>query len=351
MMPGGRRRPPIRAPGLAFLLPVLARAAAAATWHVATTGKDSNPGTAAAPFASLQRGVDAAGPGDTILVGDGAYGFSGARDSMAVTIAKAGASRAWITLQALHPGKAILDCRLTCHSYINLAAASAYWAIRGFEIRNGRWGGIFSNSGGGRNILVQGNKIHHIGNRPEDSPVGITGIYTDAGASNFRVDGNVIGDVGRTTNRDGRHDHGIYSHGGLIITNNTFYNPLNGWHIQTADGFHGTIAGNAFYGSAPATSTAGQVMLWGAVSNLLVRGNSFYSPRSSAIATYEATFSGSCGFEQNTVFGPMGPSLLEALPPGCTERSTQFKGAEPPPIPTSPSLAPEAWKTAPRRAH
>jgi hypothetical protein len=309
-------------------LSVVAQSSGAATWYVATTGSDSNPGTSAAPFASVQRGVNAAGPGDTILVGDGTYGYSGAAQGFAVTLSKAGSAGAWITLQAQHPGAAILDCRLSCHSYINFASGSAYWTIRGFDIRNGFWGGIFSNSGGAQNVLIQSNIIHHIGNRPETSPYGIMGIYTDAGASNFRVDGNIIHDVGRTANQDGRHDHGIYAHGGMTITNNVFYNVLNGWHIQTADGFHGAIANNTFIGETPQTSTNGQIILWGADSNVLVRNNIFYGARGSGVATYAVTIAGSCTMDHNLVFGSGSPGFIDSAPSGCSP-SSNILGQDP----------------------
>lgn len=47
--------------------------ASAATYTVATTGSDSNPGTAAAPFATFRQGVTALQDGDTLVLEPGTY--------------------------------------------------------------------------------------------------------------------------------------------------------------------------------------------------------------------------------------------------------------------------------------
>lgn len=60
---------------LAMVLVAPATALAGA-WYVAPTGSDSAAGTASQPFASIQRGIDAAGPGDTLTIGAGLYSVS-----------------------------------------------------------------------------------------------------------------------------------------------------------------------------------------------------------------------------------------------------------------------------------
>ena len=52
---------------------VIAAAAGATEYHVALDGRDSSPGTRAAPFRTIQRAAEAAQPGDTITVHEGVY--------------------------------------------------------------------------------------------------------------------------------------------------------------------------------------------------------------------------------------------------------------------------------------
>lgn len=58
---------------LAWLCLSAATPAFCATWYVATNGNDLNPGTAGEPFLTIQKGVDSAFAGDTVLLGAGDY--------------------------------------------------------------------------------------------------------------------------------------------------------------------------------------------------------------------------------------------------------------------------------------
>lgn len=254
---------------------------------VATSGSDGNPGTAGAPFATIQGGVKAALPGDTILVKDGVYGAPSNckhpnNGDAAVNINTAGSAKLPITLEAEHPWRAILDAGGRCHSYFNFGPQSAYWIVDGFDIRNGYWAGIWSNQGGGKQITVRGNHIHHIGNHYEDrvvagSAAGEAGIFTDQAAV-FRIQGNVINDVGRTNVFSNALDHAIYSYGTIDIVDNTFFNARSGWHIAVAYSFSGTIEHNAFYGPNLYLGDAktGQISLWNMRgSTVVIRNNIF----------------------------------------------------------------------------
>src|SRR4051812_25692979 len=70
----GHKRMKISIPFTVLLCQFLASAGLrAATYYVATNGNNSNPGTQSQPFLSVQKGVDTARAGDSVLVGSGVY--------------------------------------------------------------------------------------------------------------------------------------------------------------------------------------------------------------------------------------------------------------------------------------
>src|SRR5262245_46786093 len=73
---------------------IAARSAGAADYYVATTGSDSNPGTLAQPFATLQRAHTAVTAGDTVYIRGGTYAIvgQGASSAAGIAISKSGTS-------------------------------------------------------------------------------------------------------------------------------------------------------------------------------------------------------------------------------------------------------------------
>lgn len=269
-------------------------------YYVATTGNDSNAGTSGSPFITIQRGVDVAVPGDTIIVKDGTYlPPSATVDAMAVNI-----NKTYLTIRAENPLGAILDGNGTAHSYFNLQANSARIIIDGFEITNTRWGGVWANDGGATECTIENCYIHNIGNRVELSPLGIAGIYTDSGAS-VLIYNNRFEHIGRDNDAGNSYDHSIYSHGHLDIIDNYFLDTPMGWHIQAAAGFSGLMQGNIFFGPNGYDSKPGQIMLWGAEGDVTIDSNVFYNPRIEAITFFNATFH-SLTITNNSVFGITG---------------------------------------------
>lgn len=109
---------------------VLATPALGATYHVATNGNNANQGTASSPYKTVQRGVDALKPGDTLLIHAGRYaGFSASNLQ--------GTANAPITIRAATGEKVTLDGFITPQSQlfiIMLTGQSAYLVIDGLEL-------------------------------------------------------------------------------------------------------------------------------------------------------------------------------------------------------------------------
>ena len=117
-----------RGAALVVALALAAGAAQAATWYVAPSGSDSNAGTSAARFATIQYAINTAAVGDTINVDSGTYGESltwSAKD---------------LTIQGAGPGSTIIDPTAgtapggRCLYTESLTLASV---LTGFTLRNG----------------------------------------------------------------------------------------------------------------------------------------------------------------------------------------------------------------------
>jgi len=298
---------------LTGVLTLFGQCASAATYYVATTGSDSNPGTASAPFRHLSKGAAAAtNPGDTVIVMDGTYDNEGQIDpNYVVTLNSSGAAGNPITFKAQNRGKAVLDSMntatgTTCngaYSYFNLRNA-AFIVIQGFVIQRGCHEGIHSNDSA-HDITIRWNEIKNIANHTQTDQIGQDGIYLNNAEYNFIFDGNLFHDIGRTDGQTLNHfDHGIYTHASNVtIMNNVFYNMNKGFCIQLADGANTMlIANNTFALSNVVTGESGQIMFWNTNSNITVRNNIFYNPNGSAITRYSATITGSA-FDHNLIYG------------------------------------------------
>jgi hypothetical protein len=315
----------------ALILSVFVLAAArGATYYVATTGADSNPGTSGAPFASLPRAAVAAQqPGDMVIVMNGTYYNQGVvAPNYVVTFNYSGTSGQPITFRAAQRGQAILDSGntstgTTCNgasSYFNLNNAS-FIVIQGFVMQHSCDMGIEAN-GNAHDITIRWNTIQYVANRIVTDNDGRDGIFLNANEYNFTFDGNCFHDIGRTGGLAYNDlDQGIYAHSqNMVIINNIFYNISKGWAIQQADGaVNWLIANNTF---AFPSAGDGQIMLWNQASDLTIENNIFYNPVGYAIDRYTSTISG-CTVEHNVVYGA---SVVIGGTAGCTMASNTVGG-------------------------
>jgi hypothetical protein len=175
------------------------------SFYVATSGNDSNPGTQAAPWRTIQHAADTARAGSTVNVRGGIY------EELVSINASGNATDGFITFRS-DPGEtAILEAEhfaptdrtgvLTIHN-------QSYVRVEGFEIRNFRTAehrlaplGI-SVMGAGSHIELLKNNVHHIENnfQGRDAPgsggngFGIAVYGTDAKTpiTDLIIDGNEV---------------------------------------------------------------------------------------------------------------------------------------------------------------
>lgn len=180
--------------GVALSL-VIAHAAAASTWHVATTGDDTAAGTDAAPWRTIQHAADSVAPGDTVMIHAGTYpGFVvSAHGTQAAPIAFVGSGAVTIDGAATNNQDAV---EVDGGSWIEIESLSIANAVRagvsalncdhitvsGNHIdNNGKWG-VFS--GFCEDFVVENNEISNSATQH--------GIYASNSADNPVIRGNVV---------------------------------------------------------------------------------------------------------------------------------------------------------------
>jgi|GEM_PF-568162 len=207
--------------GLARYVPV---EAAAKTYYVATTGSDSNPGTEALPFATLQKAVDTMVAGDTTLVKNGTYTKQTDRGAF-VRFTRSGTADAWITLKA-YPGHLPKIVSTVLNAV--LMERVSYVEVSGFQFQ-GVSTTISKDAGNGFNAKYS----HHIvfrNNDVYDFPGG--GIGT--GWSDYIVvENNKVHNTSKLS---------TYATSAISLYQLT--------NVDTASGYHNIIRGNIVYDNA-----------------------------------------------------------------------------------------------------
>ena len=266
----------------------------ATTYYVSPNGSDTNAGSSAAPFRTIQQAANLVNPGDTVIVGDGIY--TGNATSI-LEVNRGGTSSAWVTFKSANKWGAKLNGQ---NNYttdaINLRAP--YVIIQDFEIYGtgtaaptGGSTAIYSASGGYHDIV--GNHIHDVGRICTDAPYGEDAIYTQV--SNLTVERNLIHDVGRYGPGENgcnpskpyymNNDHGVYVAGAnnVMVRNNIFYNVLHGWSVQvypdTVDNL--SVLNNTF--AFPNPWEPGHIVLAAPMTNSRIQNNIFYRPAGGGI--------------------------------------------------------------------
>lgn len=143
------------------------------SWYVSVAGDDLAAGSAEAPFASIQRAVDAALPGDVILVREGEY-----RLSQPIRITVSGTAKEPIVLAAFPGERVVLDGSHMDVVKPMVKLTASYWELYDLEIRAGPSFG-----------LLMMDAEHNVLRRLETHHNGHSGVHLGEGASyNLIVD-------------------------------------------------------------------------------------------------------------------------------------------------------------------
>lgn len=184
-----------------LLFPVLAgfaiswaSSAAAATYHVSTTGNDANNGTSSTPWRTIRKAASVAVGGDTVIVNAGSYGES-------VTTVRGGSAGNRITFRA--NGRAVTKTFNIDHPYVTIDGFEMTGANDGFmmtlrgsycELLNNTihdtgatWGVVRMESDTMTGCVIRGNRYHSSTGPGDDLTVFIIG------GTNHLVENNEIG--------------------------------------------------------------------------------------------------------------------------------------------------------------
>ncbi|HJX66770.1 MAG TPA: right-handed parallel beta-helix repeat-containing protein, partial [Polyangia bacterium] len=211
-----------------------ARNVLAAEYHVATTGSDSNPGTSASPFATLQKGASTAGAGDTVYIHGGTYKITTPANSGAgITISKSGTSdtnriKFWAA-QGETPVFDFSNLSISGSGYTHGIVVTGSWLhFKGLEVANVP---MNSSSNCGMHVDNCSNNIFELMNFHNNKG---TGVFVDHGTGGHKFincdshDNNDAANNGENADGFGVH----YQTSGASTTFNgcrAWYNSDDGW--------------------------------------------------------------------------------------------------------------------------
>ncbi len=248
----------------------------ATTYHVATTGNNSNPGTSSKPWRTVAYAVSKMVAGDTTYVQGGTYNEGpivfGRSGTQSAPIKLLNVSGQFPTIKFI--SRTTSNHQITIQNNAGYRNAMGWITIEGFEIRNGYNGIKIYN---GNDLTIRRNWIHDSGHQ------GILGNGTRILIDRNRINHN--GTCGAGCNQD----HGLYMNGTAIrVTNNLFYDnlgygvQLNGTVSYSSSKHAGLefalsrnwlIANNTF---AYQKNRSGMVVWGGNCDNAVIENNIFY---------------------------------------------------------------------------
>jgi Right handed beta helix region len=186
-----------------------------AVFYVSTAGSDSNPGTAAAPWRTIQKALDTLQPNQKALVRGGTYVEN-------LHMSRAGTASGPISVEA-HPGEDPILQSAGSHP-LEVSSDGGWFRFRGLTIQD-------SPGTSGGNVDVYGHHVEISSNEIRQSRD--QGIYTDEGSQDVYILGNWIHHNGQGIQHQ---SHGIYLQGNdHLVSTNVIHDHPEGFGIQVYD--------------------------------------------------------------------------------------------------------------------
>lgn len=213
---------------ISIVLLALTAVANATTFYVATTGSDSNSGSASSPWRTIQHAANLVNPGDTVVVEDGTY-------SEVISVTRSGTSSAPIIFKSQNKWGARVA---PTGSGIGIVwgVQANYITIQDFEVTGASdtATGIKTFNNRTNNNIV-GNKVHDMG-----WGACVRGAGIEPGSNNSNTNGNWIYKIGLpwSSTPTCPYDHGIYAVGNINhsnIQNNVIFEIFQGYAIHLND--------------------------------------------------------------------------------------------------------------------
>ena len=252
-------------------------------FYVAPGGRDTNPGTRALPWRTIQKAADTLAPGQRVLVRAGVY-----REN--VQLRRSGTAARPITIES-YPGQR----PVVQHERYPFEIDAAYYRIRGFVIQRAR--GTSSTNvyfeSGAHHVELAGNEIRF----SQDQ-----GVYSEEETHHLHVLGNRIHDNGLGHVPGQHQSHGLYfqwrDH---VAANNVIYNHPYGFGIQVYDqNSRSILVNNTIVGAAHSGIVVGGS---GGVANITIRNNILAFNARYGVQTDSDCPTGPVAIDSNVIFG------------------------------------------------
>ncbi|MGH2920759.1 MAG: right-handed parallel beta-helix repeat-containing protein [Gaiellaceae bacterium] len=252
-------------------------------YYVSPGGRDSNPGTLAQPWQTIQKAADTLRPGERAFVRRGVY-----REN--VQLRRSGTAAKPITIAAYGRERPVIS-----HASGPLEIDAGYHRVRGFVLERAK--GTSST-----NVYFQSDAHHIELSRNEIRYSQDQGVFSEEETHHLHVLGNRIHDNG-LGHASGQHQsHGIYLQGRLhVAANNLVFNHPYGFGIQVYDqNSRSILVNNTITGAAHSGIVVGGE---GGVDNITIRNNILAFNAKYGVQTDSDCPTGPILIDANVIFG------------------------------------------------